>query len=217
MNRGKRVKVKKIAGIAAVSVIIIVMAEILGYIMAYTRIIKEYTAVFAENRDDFKYVAGIMRMGQRYGSIDFDYSGNHTDFNDCVLCNKPGLESKMSDDQQFYESLKNIYELKEIKTISVYGGEEVVFYFRKTLRGRSCSIISRADNIQRCSCRPIIGVNWALELEPERHVHDYRKRGIGFREWIDSVLWYILQGYVVNNNFINQPGEVIRILTTIRV
>lgn len=38
-------------------------------------------------------------------------------------------------------------------------------------------------------------------------------RGIEFRRWANSVLkQYILQGYAVNNNRINQLGEVIRIM-----
>lgn len=39
------------------------------------------------------------------------------------------------------------------------------------------------------------------------------KRGIAFRKWANSVLrQYILQGYAVNNNRINQLGEVIQIM-----
>ncbi|MGN0505445.1 MAG: RhuM family protein [Lachnospiraceae bacterium] len=39
------------------------------------------------------------------------------------------------------------------------------------------------------------------------------KRGVEFRKWANSVLKrYIMQGYAVNNNRINQLGEVIRIM-----
>lgn len=39
------------------------------------------------------------------------------------------------------------------------------------------------------------------------------KRGIAFRKWASSVLkQYILEGYAVNNNRMNQLGEVIRIM-----
>ena len=39
------------------------------------------------------------------------------------------------------------------------------------------------------------------------------KRGIEFRKWANSVLKkYIVQGYAVNNNRIDQLGEVIRIM-----
>ena len=39
------------------------------------------------------------------------------------------------------------------------------------------------------------------------------KRGIAFRKWANSILQqYIIQGYAVNNNRINQLGEVIRIM-----
>ena len=39
------------------------------------------------------------------------------------------------------------------------------------------------------------------------------KRGVAFRKWANSVLkQYILQGYAVNNDRINQLGEVIRII-----
>jgi len=38
-------------------------------------------------------------------------------------------------------------------------------------------------------------------------------RGVEFRRWANKVLKpYILQGYAVNNNRINQLGEVIRIM-----
>ncbi len=39
------------------------------------------------------------------------------------------------------------------------------------------------------------------------------KRGIAFRKWANSILKdYILKGYAINNNRINQLGEVIRIM-----
>ncbi len=39
------------------------------------------------------------------------------------------------------------------------------------------------------------------------------KRGVEFRRWANSILkQYILQGYAVNNNRINQLGEVMRIM-----
>ena len=39
------------------------------------------------------------------------------------------------------------------------------------------------------------------------------KRGVAFRKWANSILrQYILQGYAVNNDCINQLGEVIRIM-----
>ena len=39
------------------------------------------------------------------------------------------------------------------------------------------------------------------------------KRGVEFRKWANSVLKdYILKGYAVNNNRINELGEVIRIM-----
>ena len=39
------------------------------------------------------------------------------------------------------------------------------------------------------------------------------KRGVAFRKWANSVLnQYIIRGYAVNNNRINQLGEVIRIM-----
>lgn len=39
------------------------------------------------------------------------------------------------------------------------------------------------------------------------------RRGVAFRKWANSVLkQYIIKGYAVNNNRINQLGEVIRIM-----
>lgn len=166
-------KAKKIAGIAAVSIIIILVAEILGYITAYTRIIYGYIAVFTDNRDDFEYVAGVMKKWEGFSYIAYDYRGSHTDFNDCVSSNKTELESEMINDQQFYDSLKNIYELYKIRNIWVYE-DCIEFSFRKILRGHYCEIVYGED-IKECSCRYIIDENWALELSPDRHRHDYEK------------------------------------------
>lgn len=67
----------------------------------------------------------------------------------------------------------------------------------------------------------------AIEGKTQIHMTDYynldviisvgyrvkSKRGVEFRKWANSVLrQYILQGYAVNNNRINQLGEVIRIM-----
>lgn len=67
----------------------------------------------------------------------------------------------------------------------------------------------------------------AMEGKTQKHMTDFynldviisvgyrvkSRRGIEFRKWANSVLkQYILQGYAVNNNRINQLGEVIRIM-----
>lgn len=160
-------KIKRIIGIAAVFIIIIVVAEILGYSMAYARITEEYTAVFTENRDDFEYVAQMMKRCDNDSYISFDYNDNCMDFEDCVFSNNPELESEISNNKKFYESLKNIYELNEISNIwiSVYS-DSIGFNFRRPLRGQSDRIVYGED-IKMFSYTHIIEENWALEMKPE--------------------------------------------------
>lgn len=176
-------KIKKIIGIAAVSIIIIVWAEILGYTTAYARINEEYIAVFTENRDDFEYVAQIMKQYKRYSGIAFDYRDSQRDFEDCVSSNNPELENEISSNKKFYESLKNIYELNEIRNIYVFS-DFINFNFRRELRGQSDRIIYEED-IKKCSCTHIIDENWAVEMEPEYHQH-YSDI---LEEWIDYFKW----------------------------
>lgn len=95
-------KIKKVIGIAAVFIIIIVVAEILGYSMAYARITEEYTTVFTENRDDFEYVAQIMKRCNNDSYISFDYYDNRMDFEDCVSSNNPELESEISNNKNVF-------------------------------------------------------------------------------------------------------------------
>lgn len=178
-------KIKKIIDIAAVSIIIIVVAEILGYTTAYARITEEYIAVFTENRDDFEYVAQIMKQCKKYSYISFDYRDSNMDFEDCVSSNNPELESVISNNKKFYECLKNIYELNEIRNIwiSVYSGS-VEFTFRRELRGQYDRIVYEED-IKECSCTHIIDENWAVEMKPEYHDHEYEI----WEEWIEYFKW----------------------------
>ncbi len=56
-------------------------------------------------------------------------------------------------------------------------------------------------NVEHYSLDVIISVGYRVKS----------RRGVEFRKWANSVLrQYILQGYAVNNNRINQLGEVIR-------
>lgn len=164
-------KIKKIVGIAAVSILIIVWAEILGYSMAYARITEEYIAVFTENKEDFEYVVQIMKQCKKDSCIAFDYSGYYMDFDDCVSSNNQELEGEMSKNKKFYECLKNIYELNEIRNIWVWVySYSIEFNFRRELRGQYDRIVYEED-IKKCSCRHIIDGNWTVELKPEHHHH----------------------------------------------
>lgn len=70
-------------------------------------------------------------------------------------------------------------------------------------------------------------VHGAIEGKTQTHMTEYynldviisvgyrvkSRRGVAFRKWANSVLkQYIIKGYAVNNNRINQLGEVIRIM-----
>lgn len=161
-------KIKKIIGFAAVSILIIAVAEILGYTTAYARITEEYIAVFTDNRDDFEYVAQIMKQCNNDSYIGFDYRDRYMDFEDCVSSNNPELEGEILNNKKFYESLKNIYELNEIRNIWVYS-DSINFNFRRELRGQSDRIVYGED-IKKFSYTHIIEENWALEMKPE---YDY--------------------------------------------
>lgn len=178
--------IKKITGIAAVSILIIVWSGILGYSMAYARIAEEYIDVFTENKDDFEYVAQIMKQCKKNSCIAFDYSGCYMDFYDCVSSNNPELESEMSKNKKFYECLKNIFELNEIKNISVLVySYSIEFSFRRHLRGQIDGIIYGED-IKKCYCTHIIEENWALEMRPyggHHHVADI------WEEWLEYFKW----------------------------
>lgn len=92
---------------------------------------------------------------------------NRMDFEDCVSSNNPELESEISNNKKFYESLKNIYELNEISNIwiSVYS-DSIGFNFKRPLRGQSDRIVYGED-IKKFSYTHIIEENWALEMKPE--------------------------------------------------
>lgn len=167
-------KIKKIVGIAAVSIIIIVGAEVLGYFRAYEKINEEYIAVLTDNRDDFEYVARTMQQweSESLSIIYFNIHGWHTDFDDNVSIYNSEIESEISNNKKFYESLKNIYELNEISYIAVYS-DTIAFNFSKPLRDRGyCSIIYGED-IKKCSCTHMINNEWALQVVPLYHTHDY--------------------------------------------
>lgn len=119
---------------------------------------------------------------------------------------------------------------KEIK-LSVPVEQETVWLTQAQmveLFGRDLSVISRhinnifrEDEVDResnlhflqiaNSDRPV--AYYSLDVIISVGYRVKSKRGIEFRKWANSVLkQYILQGYAVNNNRINQLGEVIRIM-----
>lgn len=135
---------KRIIGIA---VIVITGLVILGLYIAYEwkqtieiyrygrnnyekeRTNEEYMAILTDNQEDFEYVALTMQQWSR-GSIHFeDDYGRRIDFEN-VSSNNPEIEDEISNNDDFYKSLKNLYELDEIDYIMIER-EEIMFYFSK--------------------------------------------------------------------------------------
>lgn len=83
------------------------------------------------------------------------------------------------------EELKGEATVANFATVQIEGGREVL------------------RNIEHYNLDVIISVGYRVKS----------KRGVEFRKWANSVLkQYIIKGYAVNNNRINQLGEVIRIM-----
>ena len=116
---------KKKIGIA-VYIVIIAVAAIIVFIRSFNRTYngafertdEEYIAILTDNQDDFEYVARTMQQWDE-GSVSFEDSyGRPLDFDDILIKNQE-IESEISSNEDFYKSLKNIYELKEISFIEL--------------------------------------------------------------------------------------------------
>lgn len=82
--------------------------------------------------------------------------------------------------------------------------------FKENELDRSASV-EIFDRSERSASRPPQYYNLDVIISVGYRVKS--KRGVEFRKWANSVLrQYILQGYAVNNNRINQLGDVIRIM-----
>ena len=143
-------KKKKIA--IAVYAIIIAVTAIIVYIKSYNRTYNgafertgdEYWAILTDNIDDFEYVAKTMQQWDE-GSISFyDSNLKLLDFEDALIKNKE-IKSEISNNEGFYKSLHNLYDLDEIGRI-VIKEDAIMFYYSKPPQGfHDCGISYQTD------------------------------------------------------------------------
>ncbi|MBD5492831.1 MAG: hypothetical protein HDR12_00220, partial [Lachnospiraceae bacterium] len=131
---------KRILRIIGIAVIVIIVVVILGLYIAYEwkktieiykygrnnynykqeRTNEEFMAIVTDNQEDFEYVARTMRQWSD-GYIDFyDNYGRRIDFEN-VTSNNQEIADEISNNADFYKSLKNLYDLDEIRDICVWG------------------------------------------------------------------------------------------------
>lgn len=142
---------KKKIGIA-VYIVIVAMAAIIVFIRSYNRTYngafertgEEYWAILTDNQDDFEYVARTMQQWDE-GSIRFkDPYGSPLDFDDILIKNQE-IESEISNNEDFYKSLHNLYDLDEIDRI-VIKEDAIMFYYSKPPQGfHDCGISYQID------------------------------------------------------------------------
>ena len=172
---------KRILRIIGIAVIVITGVVILGLYIAYEwkqtieiyrygrnnyekeRTNEEYMAILTDNQEDFEYVAQTMQQWSS-GYIDFyDDYGRRIDFEN-VTSNNPEIEDEISNNDDFYKSLNNLYELDEIDYILIEG-EDIMFYFSKFPQNYHGGV-AYGENIKMSSVTHPIDDNWVLEMIP---------------------------------------------------
>ena len=123
-------KIKKI--IKMLVTVVIVMIAILIIMIIISKILydgekydgrtkEEYMAVLLDNKENFDYVAEMMQQWPARSNIDF-VGG--------ISSNNQEITDELSNNEEFYRHVKNLYDLKEIHNI-LNEGEETAFYFSK--------------------------------------------------------------------------------------
>ena len=125
---------------------------------------EEYMAILTDNQDDFEYVAQTMQQWSS-GYIDFyDDYGRRIDFEN-VSSNNPEIEDEISNNADFYKSLKNLYELDEIDYIMIGKEDIIMFYFSKFPQHYHGGVIY-GENIEMNSFTYTIDDKWVLQMLP---------------------------------------------------
>lgn len=119
------------------------------------------------------YVAQTMRQWDE-GSIDFTYGRVIVDLTDGlhiyrdskgILCSNPKIEDEIANNEDFYTSLHNIYELDEIKRIYI-SDDTVMFYYSKSpMHYHDCGFIY-GENIKWSIGRLQIEERWGIQMLP---------------------------------------------------
>ena len=122
--------IKKIAKMLVAVVIVMVAMLIILIIISKIfydgekydgRTREEYMAILLDNKEDFDYVAKTMQQWTK-GSIDFDKKG--------ISSMHQEITDEISNNEEFYGHLKNLYDLEEIDYISIER-DRIAFYFSK--------------------------------------------------------------------------------------
>ena len=106
----------------AMLIILIIISEILYDAEKYDGRTKEdFMDIFRDNREDFEYVAEMMQQWPVRGCIDFDKG---------ISSENQEIADEISNNEEFYGHLKNLYDLKEISYVIVRK-DEIAFQFYK--------------------------------------------------------------------------------------
>lgn len=145
---------KKLVILAAIIMAVTVIINFLNKITERTD--EEYISIFLDNREDFEYVAEMMQQWPDCSSIHFENGITSTNME---------ITEEISNHTEFYEHLKNLYDLREVDYIIVEK-DEIVFYFSKfpkdyhggVVYGKNLNMDSMPNHkIDKC---------WALRMIP---------------------------------------------------
>lgn len=118
---------------------------------------EEYISIFLDNKEDFEYVADMMNQWPERSSIHFE-SG--------ILSKNQEIADEIENNEEFYEHLKNLYDLKEIYFVMVEGNK-IVFYFSKPPKDYIGGFIYWENTKDRdLSWAVIIDEHWTMEILP---------------------------------------------------
>ena len=119
---------------------------------------EEYIAVLLGNKEDFDYIAEMMMQWPKRSAIDFDKDGVSSDSQE--------ITDEMSNNQEFYEHLENLYNLNEIWFI-IKEGDRIVFYFNKPPKNYHGGWYYWEDTEKGGLMKTaVIDEHWTLEMLP---------------------------------------------------
>lgn len=103
----------KKAAIALLSMIIAIIIVTAFWEKITERTDEEYISIFLDNREDFEYVAEMMKQWP---------DGNIINLEGDILCENQEAANEIENNTEFYGHLKNLYDLEEIDTIYRWKG-----------------------------------------------------------------------------------------------
>ena len=141
----------------AMLIILIIISEILYDAEKYDgRTQEDFMDIFRDNREDFEYVAKMMQQWPVRSCIDFDKG---------ISSENQEIADEISNNEEFYGHLKNLYDLKEIRYIIVRK-EEIEFHFYK-FPSQYHGVVFYGENIREDDAiRRKIDDHWMLYMIP---------------------------------------------------